>query len=89
MIALITLLAAISVSVLVGRVATQAFQITGLSRQAASFQSRSALTGTDFTTRKAESVVDHPVRRRILMIRDPPFLFITLPGPASGDNTGG
>lgn len=67
MIALIALLAAVTVSVLVGRVATRAFQITGLSREAASFQSRSALTGTGFTTREAESVVDHPVRRRILM----------------------
>lgn len=68
MIALTALLAAITVSILVGRVATQAFEITGLSREAASFQARSALTGTGFTTREAESVVDHPVRRRILML---------------------
>ena len=54
------LLAAVTVSVLVGRVATQAFEITGLSREAVTFQARSALTGTGFTTRQAESVVDHP-----------------------------
>jgi hypothetical protein len=49
-------------------VATQAFRLTGLSHEAARFQARSALTGTGFTTREAEAVVDHPVRRRILMV---------------------
>ncbi len=68
MIALAALLATITVSVLVGRIATQAFRLTGLSHEAARFQARSALTGTGFTTREAESVVSHPVRRRIVMI---------------------
>lgn len=68
MIALVALLATVTVSVLVGRVATQAFRLTGLSHEAARFQARSALTGTGFTTREAESVVAHPVRRRIVMI---------------------
>ncbi len=68
MIALISLLSAVTISILIGRVATQAFEMTGLSHDAARFQARSALTGTGFTTSEAESVVDHPVRRRILMV---------------------
>jgi hypothetical protein len=39
-----------------------------MSRQAARFQARSALSGTGFTTRESESVVDHPVRRRVVML---------------------
>lgn len=68
MIALFALLAAVTVSILVSRIATQALRLTGLSHEAARFQARSALTGTGFTTQEAERVVDHPVRRRILMV---------------------
>jgi hypothetical protein len=68
MIALFALLAAVTVSLLVARVAGQALKLTGLSHEAARFQARSALTGTGFTTEEAEAVVDHPVRRRILMV---------------------
>ncbi len=42
-----------------------AFEITGLERHKARFQSLSAMTGTGFTTSEAESVVNHPSRRRI------------------------
>ena len=42
--------------------------LTGLSRDASRFQSRSALTGVGFTTSEAEMVVNHPIRRRIAMI---------------------
>ncbi len=55
------------VSLLITRVATLAFVLTGMSRVAARFQARSALSGTGFTTTEAESVVNHPVRRRIVM----------------------
>jgi hypothetical protein len=41
---------------------------TGLSAQAAAFQARSAFTGVGYTTNEAESVVQHPVRRRIAML---------------------
>jgi len=41
--------------------------MTGLSRDAAQFQARSAFTGTGFTTTEAENVVNRPVRRRIVM----------------------
>jgi hypothetical protein len=56
------------VSLLIARVATLAFVLTGMSREAARFQARSALSGTGFTTAEAESVVNHPVRRRIAML---------------------
>ena len=55
-------------SLIVTRLATTALTLTGLSREAARFQARSAWTGTGFTTAEAEKVVDHPVRRRIVML---------------------
>jgi Trk-type K+ transport system membrane component len=42
-----------------------AFEITGMERSKARFQALSALSGTGFTTSEAESVVNHPGRRRI------------------------
>lgn len=67
MVALITLLLIVALSLLIARVATTALTLTGLSRQAAKFQARSALTGAGFTTAESEYVVNHPVRRRIVM----------------------
>jgi len=43
-----------------------ALEATGMERGKARFQTLSALTGTGFTTREAESVVNHPKRRRIV-----------------------
>ena len=40
---------------------------TGLSRDIARFQARSAFSGAGFTTNESESVVNHPVRRRIVL----------------------
>lgn len=54
-------------SLLIARVATVALTVTGLPRPVARFQARSALTGAGFTTSESESVVSHPVRRRIVM----------------------
>lgn len=45
-----------------------ALMLTGLSSEAARFQARSAFTGSGFTTGESESVVNHPVRRRIIMM---------------------
>lgn len=56
------------ISILVTRVASIALAHTGMSREAARFQARSAFTGSGFTTTEAEQVVNHPVRRRIIMI---------------------
>lgn len=66
MVAIATVIVVMLVSLLITRVATVAFTLTGLSREAARFQARSALSGTGFTTSEAESVVAHPVRRRIV-----------------------
>ncbi len=45
-----------------------ALTLTGLSDELARFQSRSAFTGTGFTTSESEKIVNHPVRRRIVML---------------------
>lgn len=63
----VAMLAVLALSLFITRVATVALVLTGLSEEAARFQARSAFTGTGFTTREAEKVVDHPVRRRIIM----------------------
>ncbi len=64
---IVTVLLVIVVSMLVTRVATIALTLTGMSRQSARFQARSALTGAGFTTNESEDIVNHPVRRRIVM----------------------
>jgi K+/H+ antiporter YhaU regulatory subunit KhtT len=61
-------LVAIIISLLVTRIATLALTATGMNRQIARFQARSAFTGVGFTTSEAEDVVHHPVRRRIIML---------------------
>jgi len=65
-VALISFLVVVALSVLVERTATVALTLTGLSREAARFQARSAFSGTGFTTGEAEQLVRHPVRRRIV-----------------------
>jgi hypothetical protein len=67
-IGIIAVLTVLSLSLLVTRIAATALTLTGLSREAARFQARSAFTGTGFTTGEAEKVVNHPVRRRIIML---------------------
>lgn len=67
MLALVSLITVVLVSLLVTRVATVALTLTGLSRESARFQARSALSGVGFTTSEAEAVVNHPVRRRVVM----------------------
>jgi hypothetical protein len=68
MIPVVSLLVVLAVSLLVTRVATVALVHTGLGREAARFQARSAFTGVGFTTTDSEieSVTGHPVRRRIV-----------------------
>jgi len=57
----------IGVSLLIVKIATIALMMTGLEENKARFQALSAFTGTGFTTREAEFVVNHPQRRRIVM----------------------
>ena len=67
MAALISVLIAITLSLLITRIATEALTLTGLSRTSARFQARSAFTGTGFATAESEAIVKHPLRRRIIM----------------------
>ena len=61
------LLAVVAVAVLITRIAATALEMTGVSRDLADFQSKSAYTGVGFTTTEAEHVVAHPARRRIIV----------------------
>jgi TrkA family protein len=67
MIALATVFFVVLVSQLITRVASIALSLTGMSTESARFQARSAFFGVGFTTGEAEAVVNHPVRRRIIM----------------------
>ena len=67
MYALILLVVVALVSLLITRVATVVLTLTGMSRESARFQARSALSGVGFTTQESETVVGHPVRRRVVM----------------------
>ncbi len=68
MIAIISLLIVVFLSILITRIATIALTHTGLTRESAKFQARSAFSGAGFTTEESEMVVSHPVRRKIVMV---------------------
>lgn len=53
-------------SFLIVRAAAIALMMTGLDQNRARFQALSAFSGTGFTTREAEFVVNHPRRRKIV-----------------------
>lgn len=67
MIAILTLIFVIAISMLVTKIATIALIHTGMTRDRARFQARSAFTGAGFTTSESEVVVKHPMRRQIIM----------------------
>lgn len=62
------IIAVVFVSVMIIKVAAVALRLTGLDERTASFQALSALTGTGFTTREAELVINHPMRRKIISV---------------------
>jgi hypothetical protein len=64
---LIALLTIVVVALLVVQLGANALVLTGISQAAARFQASSAFFGVGFTTLEAEMVVDHPVRRRIIL----------------------
>lgn len=68
MTAVLTVIFVVVLSLLTTKVAATALALTGLSHEVARFQARSALTGSGFTTSESEAVVNHPVRRRIIML---------------------
>lgn len=55
------------VALLCVKLGATALQLTGISFPVAQFQASSAFFGVGFTTKEAELVVDHPVRRRIIL----------------------
>jgi len=59
-------LLAILISFLFVRGAGIALMMTGLEKRKARFQALSAFSGTGFTTKEAELVINHPVRRKIV-----------------------
>ncbi|MFC2157096.1 TrkA C-terminal domain-containing protein [Acidobacteriota bacterium] len=59
-------LLAILISFLFVRAASIALMMTGLDKSKARFQALSAFSGTGFTTKEAESIVNHPQRRKIV-----------------------
>jgi hypothetical protein len=59
-------LLAILFSFLVVRGAAVALMMTGMEKKKARFQALSAFSGTGFTTKEAEFVVNHPQRRKIV-----------------------
>lgn len=67
MFAIAAVLTILTISVAITRVASTALETTGVSGELAQFQARSAFSGVGFTTDEAESVVSHPVRRRIIL----------------------
>lgn len=54
-------------ALLVVRIGTNALLLTGMSLPVSRFQAASAFFGVGFTTSEAELVVNHPVRRRIIL----------------------
>jgi TrkA-C domain len=66
--AVFSLLTVMLLSLLITRLATAALMLTGVSYQLAHLQVLSAFTGVGYTTSESEQVVNHPVRRRILIL---------------------
>jgi hypothetical protein len=62
----ILLIIFICISYLIVRIGAIALEMTGMERSRARFQALSAFSGTGFTTREAESVVNNPRRRKIV-----------------------
>ena len=68
MIAALLVIVTVLVSAIVVRIGAIAFEMTGLEKEKASFQSLSCFSGTGFTTREAELVAGHRYRRRIASV---------------------
>ena len=66
MTALISFFVILLLSLTIVRIATVMLKMTGLSEDMAKFQARSAFTGTGFTTKESESILHHPIRRKII-----------------------
>lgn len=65
---IVILFVTIMAAMIVVRIGGIALELTGVEHSVARFQALSAFTGTGFTTREAEQIVDYPERRRIISI---------------------
>ena len=65
---IIPVIVIVVISVIVVKIAAVALKLTGLDERTSIFQALSAFTGTGFTSREAELVLDDEIRRRIIMI---------------------
>jgi hypothetical protein len=65
---LLTLLFIVLVSMVIVRVGAVALSKTGLSMDISRFQAQSAYMGVGFTTKESETIMEHPLRRRIVRI---------------------
>lgn len=68
MLAVVSLLPVLALSLLLVRVGSIALHMTGLSQDIAAFQALSAFSGAGFTTGEAENVVATPLRRKIVAL---------------------
>lgn len=68
MVAVVAVVILIGLSVIITRVGSIALEATGVSRDLAHFQARSAFTGVGYTTSEAESIANHPARRRVILV---------------------
>ena len=64
----VILIGIVIVLMVVVKIGTVAYRVTGLDESTASFQALSAFSGTGFTTREAELITRHPRRRRITKV---------------------
>ncbi len=67
MVAILSVIAVVVISMLINRFATIALSLTGMSHEEARFQARAAMSGVGLTTPRPEDVTSHPVRRRIVL----------------------
>jgi len=68
MIAIVGLFIILILALTVIRIGSIALELTGLSTDVSAFQAQSAFSGVGFTTSESESIVNHPVRRKIIRI---------------------
>ncbi len=72
----------LAISFFVVRIGGVALELTGMNNKQANFQSLSCFTGTGFTTKESELIVNHPGRRRIasLLMIAGNIVFVTMIG---------
>lgn len=65
---LIPVIVVVIIFAIVVKIATVALKLTGLDEKRARFQALSAFTGTGFTTKDSEMVLEDEIRRKIIMV---------------------